>query len=297
MNIELDANLELIDLVNNLEIIDLSAIANNLELTSNIMEDALTVISPVNELISENAIGDLASNISETELIASELKQDSIANLTDKDITALKSTVADITAQIIGAYAKFLENASYSDEITKIVQYNKEYFDNVTNIDVLSMTLTRTDFDFEYSYDTIDIKPIKHTNDIIMTNELVTEQLIFNFTKYLYETFRAVEFVDYFAGNQRGGHDGYRGFDAISMRPSHIKNDIGNSTDNTLLTVYKNIHDSVRVIDRLLGDSSTPYGVSDQKHPVDSLQVILHNYFLEEYVSLDYVGATYLIQG
>jgi hypothetical protein len=279
---EITANDVVTDIVTDTSSIDLEALYATLELLS-------TVITP-----------ELVSSVSANEITATEVINESIADLVDKDIIGNKANLAENTAMLIGAFQYFPEKLSSTESLVKILQYNRELFEEFQIPEEISLQLTSKTLDEFFKREEITLNPTANKEDIVMISELVTEELIKTLVKFFNDEVRAIEFIDYYAGNSRGGHDGKRSVDDVSMQPILNRADSKNSVDLFLKTIYKGIQESIYVLDNIItigGDSGNTSEVDDSKQIRDTLQIFLQNYFAEDYVSFDYVASDYTIQG
>jgi hypothetical protein len=279
---EITANDVVTDIVTDTSSIDLEALYATLELLS-------TVITP-----------ELVSSVSANEITAIEVINENTANLANKDIIGNKSNLAENAAMLIGAFQYFPEKLSSTESLVKILQYNRELFEEFQIPEEISLQLTSKTLDEFFKREEISLNPLANKEDVVVVSELVTEELIKALTKFFNDEVRTIEFVDYYAGNSRGGHDGKRTADAVSMYPTTRYNETKNGIDLFLKTIYKNVNESLHVIDNVIaagGDAANTNKLTETKQIRDTLQIFLQNYFAEDYVDFGYVAEGYSIQG
>lgn len=279
---EITANDVVTEIVTDTSTIDLEALYANLELLS-------TVITP-----------ELVSSLSANEIFASEIINESTANLANKDIIGTKANSAEDAAMLVGAFQYFPEKLASTESLVKILQYNRELFEEFQLPEEISLQLTSKTLSEFFKREEISLNPIANKEDFVVVSELVTEELIKALTKFFNDEVRTIEFVDYYTGNSRGGHDGKRSVDTVSMYPTTHYNETGHGVEVFLKTIYKNINEALHVIDNIIaagGDAANTNELTETKQIRDTLQIFLQNYFAEDYVDFGYVAEGYTIQG
>jgi hypothetical protein len=300
MSEQLDTNLVFSDISTDAVINEITANDTNIEHTADISSIDFEALYANLELLSTVVSTELVSNVVSVDITALEQVNETLSNLTNKNIVGNKTAITEETAMLIGAFQYVPDKVSNTEQLVKVMQYNRELFEEFSVPEEISLQLTKATLDDFFNKDVVSLQPESHKEDIVMISELVTEELVKTLIKFFNDEARTIEFIDYYAGNQRGGHDGKRSIDAISMQPTTQKEDSRSSTDSYLLTVYKNIEETIHTLDFVAVAGGSNGGVStvgDIEHVQDTLQIFLQNYFAEDYCSIDYVAASYTIQG